>query len=555
MTVLRPGEHADELISASLTGELTEIERAALDQHLAACPRCRETLAAFRQERQLISGMRHLQPPADLGARVRVGIEAGDLPWWQRRSTLVGVVGSLGAVAAGLLAVVILNNVRPGPVAQQTASPSASIETSVSAEPSAPVSIAATPSAPASSTPVPQPTVNPNPVGTMRYTLDRQRPKLEVVTTKQQTATELDISQYGMPIDAALSPDGSWLAFRIMGDATGLVDTYAYRNADGILMQLAQQSLDSPFSRLAWSADSQLLAYTVGQGDTESSSTWDAWVFYAQADAPTTRQLTTNGASFAADFPLPATDGVDMLWVSVAGENPVTYGVALDGTPLPGPIDPVAIVLPGQTHEGAFLPVRAPGDRSPAAVWHGRMQDGALGWTFTRGGMLYLAQPRQDGTFADLGTADQQIFDTLAIPPGGEAFGSARFVWAPDGDGLAVWDAQWVGAPQEPGFPDETRVYFGHPTTGTMIGSQQALDQTDTAGRDVVHVSLAGGPYLAITVLTQEGSEGGTFGPTAELRLVTRNLGDVKDEVQTFGADKVWNGPAFYPAAVNGEGQ
>src|SRR4249920_577260 len=116
MTVLRPGEHADELISASLTGDLTDVERAALEQHLAGCARCQATLAAFRQERQLISGMRHVQPPADLGARVRTGIEAGELPWWRRRSTLVPVVGSLGAVAAGLLAVVVLSNLRPPPV-------------------------------------------------------------------------------------------------------------------------------------------------------------------------------------------------------------------------------------------------------------------------------------------------------------------------------------------------------------------------------------------------------------------------------------------------------
>ena len=189
------------------------------------------------------------------------------------------------------------------------------------------------------------------------------------------------------------------------------------------------------------------------------------------------------------------------------------------------------------------------------AVWHGQMQNGGLGWTFARGGMLYLAQPGEDGTFADLGTADQQIFDTLAIPQGGEAFESARFAWAPDGDGLAVWDARWTGAQQPEGFPDETRVYFGHPSSGTMISDLQALDAEDTAGRDVVSVSLAGGPYLALTVLTEPGAEGGDFGPTAELRLVTRNLGDVKDDVQTFSTDKVWNGPAFYPAVVDGVGQ
>jgi hypothetical protein len=237
MTVLRPGEHADELISASLTGDLTEVEQAALSQHLAGCTRCQETLAAFREERRLISGMHHLQPPADLGARVRAGIEAGDLPWWQRRSTLVAVVGSLGAVAAGLLAVVLLNNVRPGPVAEATTTPSASVsfEPSLSVEPTP--SREASPSAEPSTTPMPpQPTIAP--VGALRYTIERQRPKLEVVGTEQQTTTELDLASFGMPIDAALSPDGEWLAFRVMGDGSGMVDTYAYRIADGELFHL-----------------------------------------------------------------------------------------------------------------------------------------------------------------------------------------------------------------------------------------------------------------------------------------------------------------------------
>ncbi len=193
MTVLRPGEHADELISASLTGDLTEVERAALEQHLAGCARCRDTLAAFRQERQLISGMRHVQPPADLGARVRTGIEASELPWWQRRSTLVAVVGSLGAVAAGLLAVVVLSDLRPPPVAQQSATPSASVEVSVSAEPSAPVSAAATPSTVPSTTPVPQPSIDPNPVGRLQYTIRDHQPRLEVLAAEQETPTELDV--------------------------------------------------------------------------------------------------------------------------------------------------------------------------------------------------------------------------------------------------------------------------------------------------------------------------------------------------------------------------
>jgi len=47
MTIQRPGEHDDELISASLTGDLTEDEQAVLPRHLAECARCRDTLAAF----------------------------------------------------------------------------------------------------------------------------------------------------------------------------------------------------------------------------------------------------------------------------------------------------------------------------------------------------------------------------------------------------------------------------------------------------------------------------------------------------------------------------
>ena len=90
MTFLRPGQHPDELISDSLTGDLTDVERAQLDAHLAACPTCRETLAAFVEQRRLVSGMGHLPPPRHLAARVRGGIESGRLaggPWWRHRQT------------------------------------------------------------------------------------------------------------------------------------------------------------------------------------------------------------------------------------------------------------------------------------------------------------------------------------------------------------------------------------------------------------------------------------------------------------------------------------
>jgi len=174
----------------------------------------------------------------------------------------------------------------------------------------------------------------------------------------------------------------------------------------------------------------------------------------------------------------------------------------------------------------------------------------AGGWHFARGGMLYAYAPSLEGEY-DLAGTDNPVFDTLAITNGGEAFRSVRFAWAPDGDGLAVWDAQWQGIPQPEGFPDETRVYYGHPRSGIFIGPDQALDTADTAGGRVVNVALGGGPYLALTVQTAEGSEGGTYGPTAELRIVTRNTGSTPDDVTTQAQDRTWIGPAFYPAAVS----
>ena len=71
----------------------------------------------------------------------------------------------------------------------------------------------------------------------------------------------------------------------------------------------------------------------------------------------------------------------------------------------------------------------------------------------------------------------------------------------------------------------------------------------------MVQVSLAGGPF---TLPSRSAVQGGVHErrvrSNGQLRLVTRNLGDLADEVQTFATDRVWNGPAFYPAVVDGKG-
>ncbi|MDQ3879668.1 MAG: zf-HC2 domain-containing protein, partial [Chloroflexota bacterium] len=66
--------HPDELISAAASGELTPDERTWLDEHLATCGQCRETLAAFSDQRRLLGGMRREPAPRSLGPRVRQGI-------------------------------------------------------------------------------------------------------------------------------------------------------------------------------------------------------------------------------------------------------------------------------------------------------------------------------------------------------------------------------------------------------------------------------------------------------------------------------------------------
>src|SRR5690606_964057 len=137
MSINRGGhEPFEELISASLHGDLTGEERRSLDAHLDGCERCRETLAAFSDQRRIVAGLRHLAPPRDLEARVRTGVEAAATaqPWWRRPPAIfAGVGGGLAVVAGALLALVILNgSPDEAPVGQPSATP-ASVEPAPSA--------------------------------------------------------------------------------------------------------------------------------------------------------------------------------------------------------------------------------------------------------------------------------------------------------------------------------------------------------------------------------------------------------------------------------------
>jgi hypothetical protein len=541
MSFLRPGEHPDELLSDSLTGDLTEVERAQLDAHLATCPACRDTLAAFAEQRRLVSGMRHVPPPRDLGPRVRAGIDSRRFlapPWWRRQGPLVGIGASLATVAAAVLAVVVFGNLRL-PQVGQSASPRAT--SSASSEPTA--SLDASP-APTASAPPPV-AADPNPVGALVYTVDVEIPEARLELATATGRQEIPLESYGTPIDATLSPDGDWVAFSLLGEGTGWVDTFAYRISDGTLVPLTRQGLDSPFLRFVWSPDGRVLAYTT----LTQEATADVWLFYAASGE--TRQLTQSGDAFAASF-----DGGDdsnaWLWVSFAGEGGQPNSVRLCAPLDPaggGPVDP-ACAAEQLSRGSAFLPMlNTAAPASWAAVWRGEMARDAQGWHFARGGMLYMV-PAVDGSF-DLGGGGEQVFSTLTIQQNGAAFASARFEWAPDGDGFAVWDSQWTGTEQGAGFPDPQRVYFGHVAGGgELITAAQALDVADTQGAlEVVDVALGGGQYLALTLRT-DATQGNEFAPVSNLVLITRHTGATPDDVMDYGEDGVWTGPALYPATL-----
>ena len=162
-------EAFEELISASLTEELTDAERQWLDAHLDSCSQCRATLAAFAEQRRIMGGLRHVAPPRDLGPRVRTGIERGRfarVPFWRRPAVIfAGAGGGLAAVFGALLAIVLLNGSPQEPqVGQATPTPTLSLapEPTATATPAIiaptlpPVPTSASPAPPGESAPPPR---------------------------------------------------------------------------------------------------------------------------------------------------------------------------------------------------------------------------------------------------------------------------------------------------------------------------------------------------------------------------------------------------------------
>ena len=577
-------EPFEELISASLHGDLSADERRRLDAHLDGCAACRDTLAAFADQRRIVAGMRHLAPPRDLGARVRAGVEGGSgagLPWYRRPIAIFTTVGGGLAVVTGvLLALVMLNGTDEPNVGLVSPTPSMSV---APVTPAPQATLPPTNDPDASPTPVP-PNVTPAPSASpSENPLADASPEPDLyiaiapsddqaLTVREGSTDDALVTDPeeppgppGTPIAAELTSDGQWLAYISDLGTSGLTDVRATRVADGRpsddpdatpppdstaavgdTILLGTSVAGSPFlERLAWSGDGRYLAFTLAD---PSAGGTDVWIF-----EPATEefwQLTDVGDAYAGSWASvggdDGADRVDALWVSRAEGVVTSYlsPVADDsGTRREG-IDPANEAL--ATAEEVFQPLLSP-NGGLAIYWEGTMIRSGDEWLFVESGAPVLAEHKPDDA-GQLGFENERpLFSDVVVDR--DAFTSAAISWGPDGNSYAVWDAAWTGLPQadEGVYPDPSRVYFGHAADPRGLTRVHALDAGDLpAETRVVDVKVSPtGEHLVVMVAYPVA--GDTEAPRADLILVKRNTGTVADEFRPL-REGGWNGPAAFDA-------
>jgi anti-sigma factor RsiW len=533
------GNHVDELISASLTGELTDKERLELDAHLVRCETCRATLAAFTAERRILSGLPLADPPRDLSARVRSGIESGrGRPWWQRSSSLIAFGATLATAAAAVLVVVVLGNLNFSPVGQSSNSPLAS--GSLLPGPSA----VATSPATEQPTPVPAFALGPGELGYLSLSGASLEPS-RLTFNNDATGASLDLGTVaGPPIAASLSPNGQWLAYITQKGESGANEVWALHLADGTVQSLGCSS-SAPFTdRLAWSPDSSYLAYTLvgidlgpSAGCQDPTDGSDVWLL----DTSTGRhsRFTSTGNAYAASFfPFRVPDAANRLWISYAAGTPSSDLVAVP-----------SLEETLGTAAGVFLPLMSP-DGNRALFWSGTMTNNGGSWHFSQGGM-----PQLSGDFRSAGPASpwatsMQLFTDLT-PVSGEAFSSGTFAWGPDSDLIGFWDGAWTGVPQSADglYPSQQDVYVGRVSGGLL--SQASLVERIEAPEGawvVAAVFAADGSTLALSIGLPSAGIGDP--PSANLEIIPfAELPLPSGAVRTIGGGvdpPPWNGPAVY---------
>ncbi len=570
-------ETFEELISASLHGDLTTDEQRRLDAHLTGCASCRSTQGAFSDQRRIMTGLRHVAPPRDLGARVRAGIEAGAhaaQPWWKRPPAIfAGIGGGLAVVAGALLAIVLLGEPSNDPeVGLPSPTPPSSITASATpAEAATPAPIAtATASAPPPTATAPPPSVEPPPPTAIAVESSPEPDAYLAVTGEldnqlltvrhgptSETIMEAEAPS-GPPIAAELSPDGQWVAYINERGLSGHVEARALRISEppevsgpeapqpvdssvpvGDTLLLGTGIAASPFvEHLSWSPDGRYLAFALT--DLEDQRT-DAWLLDLASD-DSARPLTNTGSGYVGSF---TPDG--SLWVSVAGETPTSYLLPPRVVETGNEIDATTIAqVATVSAENVFQPLLSP-NGVLVIYWNGRMDRSGDDWTFVEGGTPWIAENVGDGGAGYEFENSQRVFTDLTV--GRNGFTAAAISWALDSDAFAVWDARWTGVSQGSAgeYPDQRRVYLGRATDARHVTEIHALDIGDLPDdASVVDVKVAGtGRHLAITA--RRPVPGDLAAPQADLLLVTRNTGDTPDEVVDFDArDEGWYGPALF---------
>ena len=525
------GSHVDELISASLTGDLTDAERVELDAHLVRCETCRSTLTAFTAERRILSGLPVADPPRDLSARVRTGIESrrSGRRWWRRPSGLIAVGASLATVAAAVLAIVVIGNLDRGGVGQQSGSPVAS----VSFDPG-PSAVETSP--PTEPTPVPAFELASGELGYLSLNgAPFEESRLSFINDATGKSIEAGTVS-GPPLAASLSPDGRWLAYITQKGETGANEVWALRLTDGEVIPLGCSEAASFTDRLAWSPDGTYLAFTLIAIDLGAEAgcptndgahgTADVWVY--DVSLGERLRLTRSGNAYAASFQ-PGSDPGTLL-VSYAAESPWTEAVPLAA-------DPTDL----ERIEGVFLPLFSL-DGSRAIFWNGAMTLSGGSWHFSLGGMPQLSKDIRSAAPASpwIGTP---IFTDLT-PAGGEAFASGAFQWGPDGDQFVFWNGAWTGVPQsaDGAYPNQFDVYVGAVSTGLLSAESRLPLQLADVGR-IVGVALSTANQAAVTLGFAPAGIGDP--PSAYLQIIPFDGSDGR----TVGGGvepPPWNGPAVY---------
>jgi hypothetical protein len=549
-------ERYEELISASLSGDLDEHEDRELRTHLAACTDCAATMTAFGEQRRMVSGMRHVPLPRDMSARVRAGIESGrfaPLPWWRRPAGIAAAAATAGtAIAAGVLAAVLLATPGDPQVAADptpTPTPQPTQEATPTLTPLPTPIVEATPQpTPTEPEPTPteaQPVFEPGTIGYLTVSGIMSELQLDLAgydpdSRQDRVVTDLDRPR-GAPVAVALSPDGERLAYQIDGGGLGADEILVADLRSGAAIALGRNDGSVFARRMSWSPDGRFLAYTVA--DVETGTGPDVWLFDARTDE--TRQVTDTGRAYAASVV------GNSLWISVAGETPVSYAISLEAG-RDGPLSADELAA-GDAHgvEGElgaiFLPILSPdGERS--IFWRGQMADFEPRWEFVAGAMPYVGGGTGSGPFA----SDQALFPTLVA--GQSAFASAQFAWSHDSDWFGVWNAQWTGTPHgtpDAPFPSSQAIYVGQASTGDLIEPDRALRLIGEAGAivDVAFVDHLFGsqvPALAVTILEDIGGHSGESpGPQGRLVLTPATGSSAAEEL---GGDADWAGPAFHVA-------